>query len=84
MAIRVPTPDVSLVDLTFTARPRHLSVEEINQPPSTAAAARTAELACSTTTVEPLVSSDLTSGTTAQHLRDSTCTQHARWSAAPW
>jgi glyceraldehyde 3-phosphate dehydrogenase len=31
VAIRVPTPNVSVVDLTFEASARHL-VEEINEP----------------------------------------------------
>ena len=55
LAVRVPTINVSLVDLTFTAS-RETSVEEINEILSAAAKADTyGVLACNT---QPLVSAD--------------------------
>ena len=54
-AIRVPTPNVSLVDLTFTAA-RNTSVEEINGTVSAAAAGPLSGVLA--TNDEPLVSTD--------------------------
>jgi len=54
-AIRVPTPNVSLVDLTFTAA-RNTSVEEINGTISAAAAGPLSGVLA--TNDEPLVSID--------------------------
>ena len=56
VAIRVPTPNVSVVDLTFVPK-RETSAEEINAAIK-AAAARAAARACSAVTEEPLVSID--------------------------
>ena len=55
-SIRVPTPDVSLIDLAFTA-PRDTSVEEINAAMVAAAAAPRFENVLAVTR-EPLVSTD--------------------------
>jgi glyceraldehyde 3-phosphate dehydrogenase len=56
MAIRVPTPDVSLIDLVFTAK-RDTSVDEINQALQAAAAGSLSGVLDAT--FEPIVSSDM-------------------------
>ena len=56
MAIRVPTPDVSLIDLVFTAN-RKTTVEEVNQALQDAANGALAGVLDAT--YEPVVSSDM-------------------------
>jgi glyceraldehyde 3-phosphate dehydrogenase len=70
-AIRVPTPNVSVVDLTFTGR-RATSVQEVNDALKAAAAGPLQGILA--TTDEPIVSSDLI-GNTHSSIADLPLTQ---------